>query len=145
MKMHGEIRLSDKPLQSVDSNEHAGFEFSDFLDRYGYKDEQHHLYTLTESMDLLNRETSEGRHPLVSDVAGQEAHVLVAFRKNEQVVLADPRQGSFATWTTSETESRINTSIQAREAKFAHILTYHKKNEIHSQDEPRMKETRRDY
>ena len=55
MKIEEEIGLNDRPLQSDPSNEGRGFEFSEFLGKYKYKEKQPRLPTSAEAMKLIEK------------------------------------------------------------------------------------------
>lgn len=121
-KLHGKIQPDAYPLQSCTKSLRAGFEFEWFLNELGFTGETLHK-SPQETAKILTHETAEGRYPLVSWVAGEKAHILIALHKTAQVALYDPGTHEF------ESENNVRTleflkGIVSPHRPLIHQLTY---------------------
>jgi hypothetical protein len=91
-KLHNLIQEKDFPLQSDTSNQYKGFGDTQFLNKW-FLCTEGHLDTAG-AMALIEKETNEGRHPLVSMFVKRstktEYHIFLLTNHGGDLLLIDP-------------------------------------------------------
>ena len=90
LKLHEKIPSNDFRFQKEFEGTNIGFEKLARLSEFGVSANSR-LYTVDESMTLLENEVDEGRFPMVALITNNgSAHITIACLEGESVTLIDP-------------------------------------------------------
>jgi hypothetical protein len=127
-KLHGLIEKDSFPLQADVKNQRRGFEDTEFLKSLGINASADH-YDTQSAMDLIEKETNEGRFPLVSLLTkapdGKLAYHVCLCAQHNGLVLIDPGKPTIVVHGTKELANLLEgnrTNNPDRDT--LHILAY---------------------
>jgi len=132
-KLH-ELLAPDKfPLQSDETNREKGFDDTSYLKSLGLSCEDHH-YDTQSATTLIEKETNEGRFPLVSlrewkaDGTILDYHIFLCALYNSKLLLVNPREPRIEAEKKEDLEKVLEyNSKNNPDRTTLHILHYQKK------------------
>lgn len=132
--LHGLLEQDKFPLQCDPTNREKGFGDIDFLESLGLSC-ANNLYDTQSAMVLIEKETAEGRFPLVSlrafavDGTPLSYHILICVLHNAKLLLVDPAKPSVVVDNKVDLANLLKRNRQDNpERKTLHILHYQMKN-----------------